>query len=60
MNSQNVLVAYFSCSGTTRRMAEKLAAATGADLYEIVPERPYTACRFGLEKPYEPYIGRDA
>lgn len=43
MNSQNVLVAYFSCSGTTRRMAEKLAAATGADLYEIVPERPYTA-----------------
>ena len=43
MNSQNVLVAYFSCSGTTRRMAETLAAATGAELYVIVTERLYTA-----------------
>lgn len=42
MNVQNVLVAYFSCSGTTKKAAEVLAAATGADLYEIVPEKPYT------------------
>ena len=32
MNSQNVLVAYFSCSGTTRRMAEKERPYTAADL----------------------------
>ena len=37
------LVAYFSASGTTKRVAQKLAAATGADIYEIKPETPYTA-----------------
>lgn len=36
------LVAYFSASGVTRRVAEKLAAATGSDLYEIRPAEPYT------------------
>ena len=36
------LVAYFSASGVTAKVAEKLAAATGADLYEIVPETAYT------------------
>ncbi len=37
------LVAFFSASGTTRRAAEKLAAATGSDLYEIRPAVPYTS-----------------
>ena len=37
------LVAYFSATGTTKRAAEKLAAKTGADLYEIVPAQPYTS-----------------
>ena len=37
------LVAFFSASGTTRRVAEKLAAATGSDLYEIKPAVPYTS-----------------
>ena len=37
------LVAYFSASGTTARVAERLAQATGADLFEIVPEVAYTA-----------------
>lgn len=37
------LVAYFSASGVTARAAKALAEATGADLYEIVPEVPYTA-----------------
>lgn len=37
------LIAYFSCTGTTKAAAEQLAALTGADLYEIVPEEPYTA-----------------
>ena len=36
------LVAYFSVSGTTERAAKNLAAAAGADLYEIKPEVPYT------------------
>ncbi|MCM1133621.1 MAG: flavodoxin [Ruminococcus flavefaciens] len=36
------LVAYFSASGVTAKVAEKLAEATGADLYEIKPEVPYT------------------
>lgn len=37
------LVAYFSASGTTARVAQRLAHATGASLFEIVPEVPYTA-----------------
>ena len=39
---RKTLVAYFSASGVTRRVAEKLAAATGSDLYEIKPAEPYT------------------
>lgn len=41
--SKKMLVAYFSCSGVTKRAAENLAAAAGADLYEITPALPYTA-----------------
>lgn len=37
-----VLVAYFSATNTTKGVAEKLAGQVGADLYEIVPENPYT------------------
>ena len=36
------LVAYFSASGVTAKMAEKLSEAIGADLYAIEPEVPYT------------------
>ena len=36
------LVAYFSATGTTKEMAERLASAIGADLFEIEPEEPYT------------------
>lgn len=35
------LVAYFSASGTTAKMARKMSEATGADLFEIVPEVKY-------------------
>lgn len=42
MNSPKILVAYFSCSGTTREVARELAAVANADLHEIVPEQPYT------------------
>lgn len=37
------LVAFFSASGTTERMARKLASAIGSDLYEIKPAVPYTS-----------------
>ena len=36
------LVAYFSASGTTRRIAEMIAEAAEADLHEIVPKLPYS------------------
>lgn len=36
------LVTYFSASGITAKVAEKLAAATEADLFEIKPVEPYT------------------
>ena len=37
------LVAYFSASGATAKVARTLAEATGADLYEIKPAVPYTS-----------------
>jgi len=36
------LVAYFSASGITAKVAERLAEAVGADIYEIQPAVPYT------------------
>lgn len=36
------LVAYFSASGTTKRIAEMIAEAAAADVYEILPKQPYT------------------
>ena len=39
---RKTLVAYFSASGTTARVAKELAQAAGADLYEIRPAVPYT------------------
>ena len=38
----DILVAYFSASGVTAKVAKKLADVTGADLFEIVPAAPYT------------------
>ena len=39
----DILVVYFSATGTTKGVAEKIAALTGADLYEITAAEPYTA-----------------
>ena len=39
----SVLVVYFSATGTTRGVAERIAALTGGDLQEILPAQPYTA-----------------
>ncbi len=37
-----ILVAYFSASGKTKRLAEKLAEEVKGDIYEIKPKVPYT------------------
>ncbi|MBQ1312620.1 MAG: flavodoxin [Blautia sp.] len=41
-NHSDVLVAYFSATGTTKGVAERIAAVTGGDLYEILATEPYT------------------
>ena len=38
-----ILVAYFSCTGNTEKVAEHIAEELGADTYKIVPEEPYTS-----------------
>lgn len=38
-----ILVAYFSASGVTKKLAKTLSSAINADLHEIKPEKPYTA-----------------
>ena len=40
---KKALVAYFSASGVTKKAAEALAKAAGADLFEIQPSVPYTS-----------------
>ena len=40
--TSHILVVYFSATCTTRGVAEKLAEGLNADLYEIIPEEPYT------------------
>lgn len=42
MKNEKILVAYFSASGNTERIAEIIADATGANTFEIVPENPYS------------------
>jgi len=43
MDMNKKLVAYFSCSGVTKKVSETLAATVGADIYEIKPAVPYVA-----------------
>lgn len=38
-----MLVVYFSATGNTESLAQTIAEVTGADIYEIVPEDPYTS-----------------
>lgn len=41
-SGSKILVAFFSATNTTQGVAEQMADGLGADLYEIVPEEPYT------------------
>lgn len=59
MTDTDILVAYFSATGTTRPIAEQMAEILGADLYEIVPTDVYSeadlnynddACRANIEQ----------
>ena len=38
-----VLVAYFSCTNTTKGVAETVAGIAGGELFRIEPEIPYTS-----------------
>ena len=42
-SNKKVLVAYFSASGVTAKVADRLSKAIGADLFEIKPAEPYTS-----------------
>ena len=43
VEERDMLVIYFSATGTTKGVAEKIAALTDADIFEIVPAVPYTS-----------------
>ncbi|MDE5575761.1 MAG: flavodoxin [Oscillospiraceae bacterium] len=43
VQESKILVAYFSATNTTKGVAEHIANGLNADIYEIVPETPYTA-----------------
>lgn len=40
--NSNILIAYFSATGTTKQIAEYTSEILDADIYEIVPADPYT------------------
>lgn len=40
--NKDILVVYFSATGTTKDVAEKIASIEDADLYEIIPVEPYS------------------
>jgi hypothetical protein len=42
-STSNVLVTYFSCTNTTKGVAETIAEVTGGDLWEITPVQAYTS-----------------
>ena len=48
---EKTLVAYFSASGGTAKLAKTLAQAIGADLFEIKPETPYTDADLNWNNP---------
>ena len=43
VSGKKILVAYFSCTGNTKTLAQNIAEAIGADLYEVKPAVPYSS-----------------
>ena len=54
-----ILVAYFSASGQTAKLAKTLAGVTGGDLFEIAPETAYTGADLDWMDKKEPQHHRD-
>ena len=42
-NNSKALLVYFSATGTTKSLAEKISSVSGLDAVELVPENPYTS-----------------
>lgn len=51
INDKKILVAYFSATGTTAGVAEKLAGIVNGDLFEIKPVQPYTEADLDWRNP---------
>lgn len=43
ITSSDILIVYFSCTNTTKTIANHIEEVTRGTLYEIVPKEPYTA-----------------
>jgi len=48
---RKVLVVYYSATGTTKGVAEKIAAYTGAALFSLEPAKPYTSADLDWTNP---------
>lgn len=53
------LVAYFSASGVTAKLAKRLANAVDADIFEIKPEKPYTTADLDWTNKKKPFKCRN-
>ncbi len=49
--ANKILVAYFSASGVTENLAQKLSDTIGADLHKIQPETPYSSADLDWQNP---------
>ena len=47
----STLVAFFSAEGNTKKVAEEFAKKIEADLFEIIPEKPYTKAEINWMNP---------
>ena len=43
LSNPQILIVYFSATGTTAQVAEQIADVTGGELYAIIPAEPYTS-----------------
>ncbi len=41
-STPDTIVVYFSATGTTKGVAERIASVTGADIFELIPTEPYS------------------